>query len=284
MNQHMLRRFLAETPLLSDAAVTALLSFDLDEAHLRQVVDLAAEPSMFKAFRQEMAPKMERVGGLAVIPISGILASRPSVPEMLFAGVEDTRSILAMVNEAAADQDIQGALLDLDTPGGMMMGGADIADAVARCRKKKPVVAHSGGMMASLGYWIGSQASEVVTSRHAVVGSIGTIASFVDTSKAMENMGVKVRVFTNSEGTFKGAGMPGTTLTESQAQHIQARLDAGFATFKGAVKARRPDVPDSSMKGQTFYGHEAKSLGLVDRIGDRSFALDVLRGLVRDAK
>jgi len=218
--------------------------------------------------------------GVAIIPVEGTLARRPDVIE-LFYGVEDTSNILDLVETAERNPEVKGALLDMDSPGGFITGGPEVADAVRRLDKTKPVVAWSGGMMASLAYWIGSQAGSVVASRSAIVGSIGAFSAHFDYTKFLESLGIKVEIFKNSEGTFKAAGAFGTALTDEQRNHIQGRIQASFAEFKRAVTSARAGVHDEAMRGQTFSGAEAKRLGLVDRIGDRHYALSVLRSAIR---
>jgi ClpP class serine protease len=73
----------------------------------------------------------------------------------------------------------------------------------------------------------------------------------------------------------------GTALSDEQRAHIQERIQASFKDFKRAVKAARPRIEDTSMRGQVFSGIEAKAAGLVDRVGDLSFALSVLRSAIK---
>jgi len=55
--------------------------------------------------------------------------------------------------------------MDINSPGGFSVGGAEIADAIFK--SAKPTVAWVGGMMCSLAYWIGSQAKAVISARSA---------------------------------------------------------------------------------------------------------------------
>ncbi len=137
--------------------------------------------------------------------LQGTLAYNPDPFEMLYDGIEDSRNVTAMLHDAADNSDAGGILLRMDTPGGMMLGGPEIADAVASARRRKPVVAHAGGLCCSLGYMIASQADEIISNRSAIVGSIGVIASVTDYSKLLENLGIKFEYFTNQEAKFKGA-------------------------------------------------------------------------------
>lgn len=135
--------------------------------------------------------------------------------------------------------------------------------------------------MASPAYWIGSQATEVIALRSAVVGSIGVFAGMYDYSKLFEEAGIKVEVFKNREATFKASGFPGTSLSEEQRGQIQSSIQATFAEFRDAVVSARPGIREDSMQGQTFIGREGVSRGLVDRVGEREFAIRVLRAMLR---
>lgn len=242
----------------------------------------AAENPYFKAVRAYCEPKVEHVKNIAIVPVQGVIAYNPDPWEMLYDGVEDSRNIVKMLNDVSQDEQVQGVLLRVDTPGGMMLGGPEIADAVASLRSRKPVVAHIGGLGASLGYMIASQASEVIASRSAIVGSIGVIASVTDYTALLEKLGVKFEYFTNKEAKYKGAGAIGNPLTDEQRENIQSSVDSSFKIFKNAVLSMRPDVPDSAMQGQTFRGDEAKKQKLVDRIGGETFALSVLKSMMKN--
>lgn len=272
-----LRRLATDTPILHEGSLTAFVR----RAGLAGDPKLAEHP-VLKQMRERLSPQIERVGNLAVVPIVGALTRRPDPFEMAWGDVEDSDLLRGLVETAGNDPEVKGILLDIDSPGGFYGGGPELADGVKSAARRKPVVAYSGGLMASLAYWVGSQAHQVIASRSATVGSIGVFTAVLDVSKLYEAMGVKLELFRNKEGTFKAAGIPGTSLTEDQRAHLQTRTDALFVEFKRAVKSHRQGVPDEAMRGQTFYGSEAKEHGLVDRVGDRSFALAVLRSMVRD--
>lgn len=259
---------------MSDAALMGILRPMLSETNL-------AEHPGLKALRESMRPKMTmREDGIAVLPIYGLLARRPAPFEMLFGGFEDSAALLEMVQRAAANPNVKGALFDVDSPGGFMQGGPEIADAV-RTFGGKPTVAFVGGDGASLAYWIASQAGAVVGSLSASVGGIGAFSTHVDQSRMLESLGIKVEVFKNKEADFKAAGVLGTSLTEPQRQHRQERIQDGFAQFRSAVKAARPQIKDDAMRGQTFEGAAAKKAGLVDAVGGMSFAIGLLKRQMR---
>lgn len=238
----------------------------------------AAEHPVWSQIRDSLKPKVQLFGDVAVVPVQGPLAYNPSVPEMLWYGMEDSRSVLSALDAVDSNPEVRGVLVRMDTPGGMMLGGPEIGDAIAAMvQRGKPVVTHIGGLGASLGYMIASQSTEIVASRSAMVGSIGVISSVTDWTKYLADKGIKIEVFTNKEATFKAAGAVGTSLTEAQRGHIQGRVDSAFAMFRDMVTSKRPQVKAETMQGQVLRGEEARSAGLVDAVGTERTALVALR-------
>src|ERR1039458_1989494 len=280
LHTNFIKRLAVDVPLIN----ASHLSFMLARMQSATSDNLKlAEPELFKKIRGTLEPKMELVkGGVAIVPVQGTLAYNPDLLEMIYDGVEDSRAVLKMLNESADDDNIEGVLLRVDTPGGMMLGGPEMADAVNAIKAKKPVVAHIGGLGASLGYMIASQATEVIANRSAIVGSIGVIASVTDYTALLEKIGIKFQYFTNAEAKFKAAGAMGTSLSDDQKTQLQAQVDSAFQIFKGMVLAARPQVKESAMQGQVFRGQEAKGVGLVDRVGNESFALGILKSCMKN--
>jgi signal peptide peptidase SppA len=255
-------RLATDFPLMSEAALLALL-------HSPSL----AESPWRADYRREFAPKMSIDGeGIATVPVQGALARKPSIWELATGRVEDTDAIRNLIDQAAASSDIRGIMLAVDSPGGFFQGGPELAASVREANIRKPVVAHVAGMGASLAYLVASQASAIVASPSASVGSIGVIAMHADMTGLYEQLGIKLEVFRNTAGTLKAPGAYGTSLTDEQRTHIQSGVDAVHKIFVDTVKAARPQVKTGSMKGQTFMGNEAADLGLIDWAGNTSLA------------
>lgn len=267
-----LKRFRSDRPVIADSSIHSLL-------HPLSANDVAlCEHPDMKALREDVTPEIIlRDNGVAIIPISGVLVRCPDVFELLFGGVEDTACVYNMIQEAFNNPKVKALVMDIDSPGGFYTGGPDVADLICNMRKStgKPVVAWTGGQMCSLAYWIGSQANEVISSKSASVGSIGSYVAFYDVSKMLADLGVKIEVITNKEGTLKAMGVPGTSLTDEQRTALQQSNQDVYEEFKAAVEAARGKIGVDDMKGQSFNGTRAKQLGLVDRIGDLEYAIAI---------
>ena len=108
----------------------------------------------------------------AVIPIVGLLGMERWGWRM----GSSYREIREAVAAAEADPRVQSIRFEIDSPGGLVKGAHETAEAIALCTKPtKSVILHRA---CSAAYWVGSAADEIESSPTAVIGSVGTIASF----------------------------------------------------------------------------------------------------------
>jgi signal peptide peptidase SppA len=238
------------------------------------IIGLAMDMAAGKLFTlpQSEAPQsiMSVADGVATISITGPLLPNTDEFDRVMLGATSLDEVRSTVESAAADPSVTSIVLNIDSPGGTVRGTPEAADAIYEASKVKPVSAHTSGTMASAAYWLGSQATSVSMTRSASVGSIGVMVPHIDQSKRAEMLGVKVELFTT--GKFKAAGFPGTSLTESQRELIQERIDQVFGEFKSAVTRQGRKIPAEAMQGQTFYGPQAESLGLATVVRSASQA------------
>jgi lambda family phage portal protein len=200
---------------------------------------------------------------LAMIQVVGTLAKG----ESSFGGTSSVQ-LRRDIRQAASDPNVSGILLAIDSPGGTVAGTADLAADVRAAASKKPVFAHIDDLGASAAYWIASQAERVTANAPtALVGSIGTIMTVYDASAAAEAEGVKTLVF--ATGPLKGAGTPGSAVTDEQRSYFQGIVDATQASFDKAVRTgRRLNSAQMSAvrTGGVWLASEAQQLGLIDAI------------------
>lgn len=221
--------------------------------------------------------RLEPLGaGLARLQVDGVMMRKPDAWERVMLGATDTEELRAAAEEAMRP-DIKGLLVDVDSPGGFLIGGPEFADALSAVADAKPVVAWTGGMMASLAYWAGSQAGMVMASPSAAVGSIGAYITVRDFSRLLESFGIRTEVFTNREGTYKGIGILGRPLTDAHRDLLQADVDSAFSDFRAAVTRRRTTVNPDAMRGQTMPGTKAALAGLINQTGSFRDAVGTLK-------
>jgi signal peptide peptidase SppA len=192
-----------------------------------------------------------------------------------------TIGVRRMVRRATADEGVKRAMLVIDSPGGTVAGTQELADDVADLAAKKPTATYVEDLMASAALWIGTQAGQVSASRTSLVGSIGTLMAVADYSKMAEKEGIEVHVITSDEAAgIKGAGVPGTKITERQLAEWRRMVNAIQQHFTAAVAAGRGMSLDNARKladGRVHMAADAKSLGLIDHVESFDAAMDRLR-------
>jgi len=208
------------------------------------------------------------VGGTAIIEISGVLLK--TVPAWLrFWGIEATGydEIRAQLGEAMADDAIDSIHLQVSSPGGIVDGLVDTADAIYNARKTKKVTATVEDLTASAAYWLTSQAGTIDAGRTAEIGSIGVYTVYLDSSKLADDMGFKVVLI--KSGEHKGMGVAGVEITAEQIAAVQGNIDAIADQFIDSVaRGRSRDAADirKLATGQLWIAAEARKLGLIDRV------------------
>jgi len=206
-------------------------------------------------------PKYSIVGaGVAVIPIVGMMMKGQSK----FGGTS-TVNTRRLLREAVGDESVKSILLRIDSPGGTTAGTEELASDILSLRNKKPIVAHIEDSGMSAAYWVASQANKIYANKTAWVGSIGTFASVTDSSGAAEKEGIKVHVI--STGWMKGAGEPGTKITQEQLDYLQSKVNELNSFFLDGIKQSRENVDIKAVStGEWWIAKEAKSLKLIDGV------------------
>jgi len=211
--------------------------------------------------------------GIAVIQVVGTLTKYGS---SLTDG-PSTVSVRRALRNATESADVKAVMLLVDSPGGAVSGTGDLADDVHQANKSKPVAAYIEDIGASGAYWIASQAGRIVANPSALVGSIGTFGIIRDYSEMDAKAGIKTHVI--RAGKFKGAGAPGTEVTDEQLAEMQAEVDAINAVFLQAVARGRGMGLEAVAKladGRVHVGKAAQDIGLIDSIESFDAALSAL--------
>lgn len=218
---------------------------------------------------------------VAVVTLTGVLMK--SVPSMQ----QGTSTIEARraIRKAADDPDVSAILLAIESPGGTVSGTFDLAADIKAAAKKKPVWAQIEDLGASAAYAAASQADKIFANNAtAEVGSIGTVMAVYDLSGQAEKEGIKTLVF--KTGPIKGAGIPGSVITEEQQAHFQARVDEAQKSFDAAVQKGRglTDKQLADVKtGGVFGATEALSRKLIDGIQSMDVTISQLAAEARRA-
>ncbi|HIF51055.1 MAG TPA: signal peptide peptidase SppA [Thiotrichaceae bacterium] len=208
----------------------------------------------------------------ALIEIDGVIATNTEAR---------ADYIVGSLRKAFEDENTQGVILRINSPGGSPVQSAYINDEIKRLRKlhpDTPLYAVITDICASGGYYIAAGADKIYANKASIVGSIGVIMSGFGFVDAIEKLGIERRVL--HAGKSKGFMDPFKPLKQDEEKHVQRLLDGIHQQFIEVVKEGRGDKlvnEDILFSGLFWTGEESIELGLVDELASASeVARDVI--------
>ena len=185
-----------------------------------------------------------------------------------------TRQRVLKALREVEEREFPALLLHIDSPGGTVGDSQEIHAALLRLRAKGcRVVASFGNISASGGVYIGVAAESIVANPGTITGSIGVILRGNDLSKVFERIGI--RFDTVKSGVYKDILSPDRPLSPEERALLQELIDSSYGQFVRVVAEGRSlteDMVRGFADGRVFSGEQAKSLGLVDELGDEDHA------------
>jgi protease-4 len=189
--------------------------------------------------------------------------------------------------QAIDDDAVKAIVFRVSSPGGSDTASEQILDAVKDARAAgKPVVVSMGTYGASGGYWISSQANEIVAQPSTLTGSIGVFGGKFALADALAKFGVDMRNL-KIGGDYADATASASAMTASQRAAFSAEMDRIYGAFVQRVSQGR-HIPEARVReianGRVWTGTQAKALGLVDSLGgfydavERAKALGGIKG------
>lgn len=203
---------------------------------------------------------------VAIIPIRGPIFRHAGLFTAI-SGATSTGTLAQDFQSALDNPAVKTIVLDIDSPGGEVTGIHELARQVHAARGKKAIKAYIGGTGASAAYWIASAASEVIANETALIGSIGVVSSYVDTSQRDEKAGIRRIEIVSSSSPQKRLD-PATADGRAAAQKLVDSLGDIFVTavaLNRGVTAKK--VIADFGRGYVMTGAEAVRAGMVDRLG-----------------
>lgn len=239
------------------ALIASILQKHIDGAEIANV--RGQTPS-----QQERDPDggmLQKVGRSAVVQIHGPILPRANMGN-LSSRVTGSAEISEAISIAAAS-DSESIVLDIDSPGGSVLGGFEAADAIQAASAIKPVFACISGLGCSLAYLLASQADEIIATRASVLGSIGVISSIESGNRAALNEGFDSITVASS----RQKAMSGLSEDEIKEQ-MKANVEMYFGMMKETINRKRKGLVMSaeSFPG-TMLAPAALEAGLIDDIG-----------------
>jgi len=202
----------------------------------------------------------------ALVEVNGVIAP----------GTEaSAERVTAALQAAFKDENTQGVVVRINSPGGSPVQANNIYDEMRRLRKKHPQVplyAVVEDLCASGGYYVAVGADRIFVGKSSIVGSIGVRLDGFGVTGLMEKLGVERRLIVAGEN--KGFLDPFLPMDEPQRRHAQALLRNVHEQFIGVVREGRgkrlKETPDL-FSGLIWTGERSIELGLADAVGSLDY-------------
>lgn len=214
-------------------------------------------------------------------------SSKPHVAVLYAVGeISDTgndgivgNSMVEQINQLAADEQVKGLLLRVNSPGGSAFASEQIWHALQNFKATgKPFYVSMGDYAASGGYYISCGADVIYADASTLTGSIGIFGVIPNAKRLLTD---KIGLGYQTVESNKNANFPSLFESPSaeQLSAMQEYVERGYETFTSRVAAGR-DLSVDSVKiiggGRVWDGKSALNLGLVDKLGSMWDAISQL--------
>lgn len=177
-----------------------------------------------------------------------------------------------MLGKAERDESVKAVVIDINTPGGSVVGSEEIAEAIKNA--KKPTVAWLNELATSGGYYAASAADFIVADKASMTGSIGVISISPEFSRLMEKLGVNVTIVKG--GKYKDFSSGFRPMSEEELRMVEEVVQEVYEQFVSDIAENRglkKEYVKSVAEGKIYSGSKAVELKLADAVGNRGFAV-----------
>jgi protease-4 len=196
-------------------------------------------------------------GRIAVVDLEGVILT--------------PKETVKQLKKFADDDSIKAIILHVNSPGGGVAASEEIYREVRRVRddKKKQIIASIETVGASGAYYVASGTNKIYANNGSIVGSIGVIMEWYNYADLIK--WAKLKSIVIKTGEFKDTGNPARDITPAEQEYLQGMAHNMLGQFVSSVadgrKMKREDI-QSIADGKVWTGEQAKTLKLVDAIGD----------------
>jgi len=178
--------------------------------------------------------------------------------------VTNLREEITAIISAASPND--RVLVRLESPGGMVHSYGFAASQLTRIKAANlKLIVAVDQVAASGGYMMACVADEIIAAPFAVVGSIGVVAELPNFHRLLKHN--KVDYEQHTAGEYKRTLTMFSENTDAARTKFKQELEETHDLFKHFITENRPSLDiDKVATGEHWYGIQALTLGLVDKI------------------
>ncbi len=188
----------------------------------------------------------------------------------------------AHVEHLRKDEDIDGIILRIDSPGGDAIASERMLHDVRRLSEEKPVVVSMSTMAASGGYYIASIPDvPIIAYPGTYTGSIGVFTVHLNIRGLYDKLGITKEIL--QRGRYAAADSDYKSMTPEERARLSGFVDGVYETFVSRVSEGRGidvDSVEDLAQGRLWIGAQAFENGLVDELGGYTKAIELLRAAV----
>ena len=207
---------------------------------------------------------------IGVITIAGTIIDGNAGP-----GTAGSERIARLLDEALAEEDLEGLVVRVNSPGGTQTASEAIREAILRHKTRDiPIAISMGNIAASGGYWVATPGDRIFAEPETITGSIGIFAVVPTFEGTRQMIGVDADPIRTTP--LSGQPDPIAGFTPEIDAIIQAGIENGYDRFLERVALARsmtPEAVDRIAQGRVWDGGTARQIGLVDQYGGIEDAL-----------
>lgn len=189
--------------------------------------------------------------------------------------ITEAEETLERLKQFREDDTIRAIVIRINSPGGGVGPSQEIYSEIRKTIPTKKVIASLGSVAASGGYYLAAAANGIVANPGTITGSIGVILGYTDLQEVFRKIGLAPVVV--KSGAFKDMGSPLRAMSTEEQAILQGFVDKIHQQFVQAVaQGRNMDIAVVAQlaDGRIYTGEEALGLGLVDRLGNLTDAIE----------
>jgi len=188
----------------------------------------------------------------------------------------DKEKVLA-IEKARDDPSVLALLVEINSPGGTVVGGETLYESIRYFADKKPAVAIMGDLATSAGYMTAIAADKIYAQKATITGSIGVLFQTAEVTELLAKIGINVETIKSSP--LKGSPNLLEKVTPAARTSTKLIVNDISDMFIRMVAERRGisiDQARAISDGRVYTGQMALKQGLIDAIGGRREAINWL--------
>ncbi|MBU6339483.1 MAG: signal peptide peptidase SppA [Rickettsiales bacterium] len=208
---------------------------------------------------------------LSDIPGGGDYIANIKIEGIIFEN-EYRSEILAKI---ASEKSIKALIVDIDSPGGGIVGSEVLFEDLRKIATNKPIVVVMGSLAASGGYMAAIASDYIIARNGTLTGSIGVLMQSAEFTDLAKKVGVTFNSYKSSP--LKGSPSPFEKANPTVDAVMNESIQDSYNFFANLVRDRRGSKLTNDTRfvldGRVFTGRQALKVGLIDEIGGRDQAL-----------